>query len=186
MQILKEKKAQVTGSVGVMVSLVVGIGVAVLVFIFVGSLGGQTFELVEDDLDSIGDGGSSSREAVTLLFAADGGTQLIHGDIQTVTNVSNGSMTIPATYYTVNLASGAVTLVNVSYNNTPANVTYTFANTSVRDPIKNAIISSFDALGNTGGYLPLIVLAIIITLVLGIVMGLSGGMSRGGGKSQVL
>ena len=40
MQILKDKKAQVTGSVGVMVSLVVGIGVAVLVFIFVGSLGG--------------------------------------------------------------------------------------------------------------------------------------------------
>ena len=62
--ILKEKeenlyfeKGQIaaTGAVGAIIMLVVGVGVAVLVQIFVGALGGQTYNLVETDIDNISD-----------------------------------------------------------------------------------------------------------------------------------
>lgn len=48
-----EKKGQMQGVVGAVVMLIAGIGVAVLVLIFVGSLGGQTYQLVETDIDAI-------------------------------------------------------------------------------------------------------------------------------------
>lgn len=48
-----EKKGQVGGAVGSIITLIVGVGVGVLVLIFVGALGGQTYQLVEADIDSI-------------------------------------------------------------------------------------------------------------------------------------
>ena len=51
--LLYKKKGQVQGIVGAIVTLIVGVGVSVLALIFVGALGGQTFELVEDDIDDI-------------------------------------------------------------------------------------------------------------------------------------
>lgn len=52
---LYRKKGQVSGSVGAIVTLIVGVGISVLVLIFVGALGGQTYNLVESDIDSIND-----------------------------------------------------------------------------------------------------------------------------------
>ena len=49
----KSKKGQIGGAVGAVISLIVGVGVAVLVLIFVSALGGQTYDLVEPDIDSI-------------------------------------------------------------------------------------------------------------------------------------
>lgn len=48
-----KKKGQSFGAVGAVITLIVGVGVSVLVLIFVGTLGGQTYELVEDDIDAI-------------------------------------------------------------------------------------------------------------------------------------
>lgn len=48
-----EKKGQVGGAVGAVITLIVGVGVSVLVLIFVGALGGQTYNLVESDIDAI-------------------------------------------------------------------------------------------------------------------------------------
>lgn len=42
-----ELEGQAGGSVGTIIGLIVGIGIAVLVLIFVGVLGGQTFNIVE-------------------------------------------------------------------------------------------------------------------------------------------
>lgn len=51
---LYEKSGQLAGgAVGNIITLIVGIGVAVLVLIFVGALGGQTYNLVEPDIDAI-------------------------------------------------------------------------------------------------------------------------------------
>lgn len=47
------KKGQMLGAVNAIVALIVGVGVATLVLIFVGSLGGQTYELVEADITAI-------------------------------------------------------------------------------------------------------------------------------------
>jgi len=48
-----EKSGQANVAVGSIITLIVGVGVATLVLIFVGSLGGQTWELVESDIDAI-------------------------------------------------------------------------------------------------------------------------------------
>lgn len=107
---LFEKKGQTGAAVGAIITLIVGVGVAVLVLIFVGVLGGQTYELTETDLDAI-------------------------------------------------------------------------TNATVRNSVKNSIISGFEALEQTGDYMPIIVLAVIIFLVLSLVIGFTafgGGM---GGRS---
>ena len=104
------KKGQLAGSaVGNIITLIVGVGVSVLVLIFVGSLGGQTYELVEDDIDAI-------------------------------------------------------------------------TNDTIRGSVKNGIISGFEALEQTGDYLPIIVLAVVISLVLVLVLSFTaiGGTGRGG------
>lgn len=108
-KLLYMKKGQAAGAVGSIITLIVGIGVSVLVLIFVGSLGGQTFELVETDIDAI-------------------------------------------------------------------------SNTTIKTSVKNGIVSGFDALEQTGSYLPIIVLAVVISLVLALVLGFTafgGGMNRG-------
>jgi len=48
------KKGQAEGVTGGVVTLIAGMAVATLVLIFVGVLGGQTYELVESDLNEIG------------------------------------------------------------------------------------------------------------------------------------
>jgi diacylglycerol kinase len=47
------KKGQYAGAIGAVVMLIVGVGVSVMVLIFVGALGGQTYQLVEADIDDI-------------------------------------------------------------------------------------------------------------------------------------
>ena len=106
---LYKVEGQSMGAVGAIITLITGVGVAVLVLIFVGSLGGQTYQLVESDITAI-------------------------------------------------------------------------SNQTVEDHVKNGIISGFDALEQTGSYLPIIVLAVVISLVLALVLGFTafGGAGRGG------
>jgi len=106
---LFKAKGQMGGAVGAVIALITGVGVSVLVLIFVGALGGQTYNLVEDDIDSIND-------------------------------------------------------------------------STIQGHVKSGITSGFDALEQTGNYLPIIVLAVVISLVLALVLGFTmlGGGSRGG------
>jgi hypothetical protein len=48
-----ESDGQVTDNVGAIVFLIVGVGIATLVLIFVGVLGGQVYQQVEADIDAI-------------------------------------------------------------------------------------------------------------------------------------
>jgi high-affinity Fe2+/Pb2+ permease len=107
---LYEAKGQQTGAVGAIITLIVGVGVSVLVLIFVGSLGGQTYELVESDIDAI-------------------------------------------------------------------------TNTTISNSIKDGIVSGFEAMEQTGDYLPIIVLAVVISLVLALVLGFT---AFGGGRGSAL
>lgn len=50
---LYKKKGQAAGAVSAVITLIVGVGVAVLILIFVGALGGQTYNLVEPDILAI-------------------------------------------------------------------------------------------------------------------------------------
>ena len=54
MKVVYEKKGAVAGlTVGEMITLITGIGVIVLVFIFVGVLGGSAYQNTESDISSI-------------------------------------------------------------------------------------------------------------------------------------
>ena len=127
---LYHKKGQASVAVGSLITLIVGVGVGVLVLIFVGALGGQTYNLVEDDI---------------LLI---GGVLNTSGD---------------------------------GWNQTSSNFT-------IRDSITGSIGSSFDALNQTGNYLPIIVLAVVISLVLALVLSFTafGGNSIGGRGGSAL
>lgn len=52
---LYRKEGQAFGAVGAVIGLIVGVGVSVLVLIFVGTLGGQTYGLVENQINNISD-----------------------------------------------------------------------------------------------------------------------------------
>jgi len=70
------------------------------------------------------------------------------------------------------------------------NATGTFVNTTasnytIQNSIKNGIISGFDAMEQTGSYLPIIVLAIVISLVLVLVLSF-GGIGSAGGRGSAL
>lgn len=108
-----EKSGQMGGAVGAVITLITGVGVAVLVLIFVGALGGQTYNLVEPDIDAI----------------------------------TNGT---------------------------------------VQTSVKNGIISGFEALEQTGDYLPIIVLAVVISLVLFLVLGMTAFGGNGGMRGSAL
>ena len=109
--ILYKKEGQTQGAVGAIISLIVGVGVAVLVLIFVGVLGGQAYNLAESDIDNISDA-------------------------------------------------------------------------TIKGHVKASVTSGFQALDDTGAYLPLIVLGIVIFLILSLVLGmtaLAGGRMGGQG-----
>lgn len=50
---LYEVKGQAMTSVGALIYLIIGVGVSVLVLVFVGSMGGQVFNTVEPDINAI-------------------------------------------------------------------------------------------------------------------------------------
>lgn len=50
-----EEQGYIQESVGAVIFLIVGAGISVLVLTFVGVLAGQTYELVQDDIDAISD-----------------------------------------------------------------------------------------------------------------------------------
>jgi len=67
---LYSKKGQ--SVVGAMITLIVGVGVGTLVLIFTGALGGQTYNLVESDINSINDSTikASVKAGITSGFEA--------------------------------------------------------------------------------------------------------------------
>ena len=105
---LYEAKGQTMGAVGAIIGLIVGVGVATLVLIFVGVLGGQTYQLTEAKIDEI-------------------------------------------------------------------------TNTTIKNYVKDSVVSGFSALKQTGDYLPIIVLAVIISLVLMLVLSFTA-FGAGGGR----
>lgn len=68
---LYKKRGQL-GATGALIGLIVGVGVATLVLIFVGALGGQTYNLVEPDIDNISDATikASVKAGITSAFEA--------------------------------------------------------------------------------------------------------------------
>ena len=109
-----KKRGLAQMAVSSIIVLFVGLAVVTLIIIFSGSLGGQTWQLVEADVDAI-------------------------------------------------------------------------TNTTIKESVKQSVISSFEAQATGAQYLPLVVLAVVIFIVLALVLSASslaqGGFGRGGGSA---
>ena len=177
---------QSMGAVGTIITLVTGVGVAVMVMIFVGSLSGQTYQVVESDLDTIGHVAS----IVNQSFVADNVTATTlssYGIVPGTLTISNVTQDFGLGNFTISYSSGTVLLTGHAFNGTAMNATYTSGNYTIQNHVKNGIISSFDAFEQTGSYLPIIVLAVVIAVVLGLVLGFTAfGGSRGGSSGTAL
>jgi hypothetical protein len=183
---LYERKGQMAGeAVSSIISLIVGVGVAVLVLIFVGSLGGQTYNLVQDDISQI------ANNVVTgdaFTFNSTVAQNLNHGFIQQNTlaiyNASAPYQVIGNGNFTIDYDAGTVLAKGLSgiENGTSLAANYTWGAADVRTSVQEGIISAFQGLEQTGDYLPIIVLAVVIALVLSLVLGFTafGGRNIGG------
>jgi len=180
-----EKGEMGGNAVGNIITLIVGVGVAVLVLILVGSLGGKSYELVQDDISIIGNHpivndpftcSNVSAQSLTHGFVQEGTLIVKNGTVNGVT-VGLGNFTIDYDAGTLLLKS---TATETTFHGTSMYANYTWGVAEARNSIQNSVVSSFEALENTGDYLPVIVLAVVIALVLALVLG-STVMMRGKG-----
>jgi len=162
-------------AVGAIITLIVGIGVAVLILIFVGTIGGSTYNLLEDDLEAIGnnvvknDGFTALNNTVVALDHS-----FVQEDTLAIFNNTGGKTAINLNNFTIDYDAGTVLLKStsdVSLNNSAMAANYTWGAAEVRTSAKAGILGGFEALEQTGNYLPIIVLAVVIAVVLAMVIG---------------
>ncbi len=170
------KKAQMGGAVGSLIGLIVGVGIATLVMIFMSSLGGQTYNLVEQDITDIGNK-SIVGGAFTALNGSDTyiGNAPIHSGSVAIYNATS-SANIGIGNFSIDYDQGLIRLSGealTQYTNQALGINYTYGDTEIRGYIKDAITASFKAQKTTGNYIPLIVLAVIISLVLFLILGIA-------------
>ena len=72
MDITYRKKGNINTTIMAIIYLIVGVGVAALVLIFVGALGGQTYNLVQNDIDAISNDSikNYTKQGVVSAFKA--------------------------------------------------------------------------------------------------------------------
>jgi hypothetical protein len=173
------KSGNINGAVGSIIALIVGVGVSVMILVFVGVLSGQTYQMQETNLNTISKYTVTSESHTSLNGIA---TTLDHNPLWTGTlSIKNGSQVVPASNWTADYTAGTYTLKATSlWNNTALSSSYTYGNEEIQAAVKGSIISGFGALQQTGDYLPIIVLAVVITMVLALVLsmkGMNGGSS---------
>lgn len=163
------------GTVSNVIAMIVGVGVAILVLIFVGSLGGQSYQMQESNIEAIANN-NITGESETMLndttmvlnhrFIQEGTLWFYNGSGVAGYRWSEGnvSMDYDAGTFT-QITGGSI------HNNTPITVTYMWGAVDVRNSIKDSVVSSFSSLDMIGNYLPIIVLAVVIALVLSLVLG---------------
>lgn len=175
------KKGNINNAVNSIIMLITGVGVAVLVFIFVGTLGGQSYQMVESKIDAL-----TGNSYDTQFTALNSTAVFVHKNVVSGTlSLENATGKVHGlNNFDINYATGMFTLKNNTINNTVVNATFQYGNPEMQSAIKNSIVSGFNGLEQTGSYLPMIVLAVTIALVLALVLGMGGGSS--GGNSTAL
>lgn len=155
--------------------LIVGFAVAGLLYTFTTVLSGQTYNIVEDDLDSITSYTvTDSNDTITLV----NGTWNALGNSSISPSNYNAYVAANATsvksLVTWNLTDGTIFLDNTTTwvaNGTSVYSVYTYDDGTILAAIKSGILSNFEAQQQIGDYVPIIALAIIITIIIGLIMG---------------
>ncbi len=172
------KKGQAQ-SVGMVITLIVGVGISVMILIFVGTLGGQTFNVVEDDITTIGNKTFSESVAILNNTPAYLTYKELHTNMLTIENASNTQLGLGN--FTIDYTNGILTLNDAGFNGT-VTANYSYGHIDIQTHVRSGITSSFSALEQTGDYLPLIVLAVVISLVLSLILGFTMFGNKGSGS----
>lgn len=182
---MKHKKAEATSG---LIVLATGVGIALMVIILISSLGGQAYNIVEPDLNTIG----VLVQVTNYSFTASNetATWIGHSFIESGTlSFGNISASVSNDNFTIDYDAGTALYKSATnHNGLVLNATYQYHNETIRNSVKNSIVSSFEALETTSGYMPLIVTAIVLIFVLSMIIGLSTGKSGGnmGGNNSAL
>ena len=178
-----QKKAQMNiEAVSSVITLIIGIGIAVFVLIFAGSLGGQTYELVEDDITLTGTV-IDQQIAISNSSTTSLGQYFVR--IISIENISDSTIPLSTSEFSIDSIAGTLLLTNHTRTAGTYNISYDYGNATIENNIRGGIISSFEALETSGDYLPIIVLAVVIAIVLFMVMGMAGTRITGGGGTAL-
>lgn len=173
--------------IGTIITLITGVGIVAMVLILIVTLGGSTYNLIEEDIDGIGAASASGTFTALNTSWVYLDNSLIQLDTLTIVNATSVST---LANFSVNRTTGMVLLTSgdAVYNNTLMTYGYTYDTSTqsadVREGSQDGIVSAFRALSSTGNYLPIIVLSIIITIVIGMIFSSLGGIdqTKFGGK----
>ena len=187
----RSKKAQATSAVGSMVFLIVGVAIAVLVLIFMSSLGGRVYNIVEPDILDIGqttfrgvDNFTASNSTAIQLSKK----EIIEGSLALF---ANKTAPVSLTKFYIAYVNGTIVCAtpdpfNQTCNSMKLNATYKYWNYSVQSEIRGSMVAGFSAQKQTAQEMPVIVLGVIIAIVLAIILGIMGGVAFKGGSGGSL
>ena len=142
-------------NITVIVGLIVGVGVATLVLIFVGVLGGQVYNQAEADIDALS--GTATNESIATSNAT-GYLSSTFDNTPVVTSsvvVRCGGTTLTSGNYTATSYGTLVVDSSATYcNATPVSSDYNWGDATIEASVKASITSGFQALETSGNYLP--------------------------------
>lgn len=172
------KKANIP-AIGMLITLITGVAAALLALIFLATMGGQTFNLVESDINTVGYNLVSNQSInLTLSNGQDNLTHLGHAGIYsnnlTLSNVSIANNLDLSGNVIVDYDAGTIQLINASLNATEWYASYAWGAEGMREKIGTSIMQGFETIETSSGYMPVMVLAFVIFIVLTLVFSMSG------------
>jgi hypothetical protein len=173
--------------------LIVGIGVSILVLIFVSVLGGGVYTNAEPNINVLSGNvyNKSSGVISSVPYIYNSSSSYIWSGSESIYiwNATGyyGALVLGTNYTVLSYDTGQFTITSVGGRTLQKiNISYTTGNPVIEGNITSAIKNSFTALNTTGSYTPIIVLAVIIFIILSMVMTLTPGMRRGYESSGAL
>ncbi|QGH73147.1 MAG: hypothetical protein [Siphoviridae sp. ctjeG17] len=170
-------------SVGVMVTLVIGVVIITIIIIMGGVLSGQAYQVSEPLVNAVGNQ-SVANESVTLYTGI--AQRLTHGPTLSGSYLlKNASNTVPASNYSVTSEPSSITLLDNAYNGSTLKFSYDYGDPTIMNQIKDSVKGGFSTLKTTSDYLPLVILGVVLVVVLGLVLVLGGGFTGGRNNSAL-
>ena len=137
--ILYKKKGQTQGAVGAIISLIVGVGIAVLVILFVGVLGGKSYSISESKINALYGTVNNETWSATANTA-----HTLNNDVLSKVSVFNATdpyTELANTQYHVGTSSGIITINDTGFNTFLVGANYTYGDPNIQGAIKGSISS---------------------------------------------
>jgi hypothetical protein len=178
-------------SIASIILLIIEVGICATILIFVSVLSGGVYQSTSSQINSLST--NFVNETINLSFVALPYTYTTSGNIYPGTEslrawnatADYGALVLNTNYTVLSYPLGQFSIIDLTKRNNTyiyLYISYTTGNPVIEGNITSAIINTFTAINYTGGYLPLIVLALVIILILGMVFAI---MPQMGGQMSL-